>query len=125
MIAEAEAPGDRVGHKPGALAGTEVQNKMSIIIDREKYLVIKDNKSIELPRKEFELLRLLSTVPGKVFSRRQIFEKVWGDKSSSNERTVDVHIVNIRKKLGNELIRTIKGVGYKITVNEIEIKDFK
>ena len=97
---------------------------MSLIIDREKYLITKDKKSIELPRKEFELLRLLGSVPGKVFSRKLIFEKVWGDKSSSNERTVDVHIVNIRKKLGGELIRTIKGVGYKITTEDISIKDF-
>ena len=97
---------------------------MSLIIDREKYLVTKDKKEIELPRKEFELLRLLCTVPGKVFSRKIIFEKVWGDKSASNERTVDVHIVNLRKKLGNELIRTLKGVGYKITTEDISIKDF-
>ncbi len=96
---------------------------MSLIIDREKYVVIKDKKEVDLPRKEFELLRLLCTVPGKVFSRSQIFEKIWGEKSSSGERTVDVHIVNIRKKLGNELIRTIKGVGYKITTEDISIKD--
>jgi two-component system alkaline phosphatase synthesis response regulator PhoP len=98
---------------------------MSIIIDREKYVIIKDHKAIELPKKEFELLRLLSTVPGKVFSRKQIFEKIWGEKSSSGERTVDVHILNIRKKLGNNIIRTIKGVGYKLTEEEIQIKDFK
>jgi two-component system alkaline phosphatase synthesis response regulator PhoP len=98
---------------------------MSIIIDREKYVVIIGGKEIELPRKEFELFRLLCSVPGKVFSRKQIFEKIWGEKSPSNERTVDVHIVNIRKKLGNKLIRTITGVGYKITEEEILVKDFK
>ena len=98
---------------------------MGLIIDREKYVVIKEGKEIELPRKEFELFRLLCSVPGKVFSRSQIFEKVWGEKSSSNERTVDVHIVNIRKKLGNKLIRTITGVGYKITEEEIQVREFK
>ena len=98
---------------------------MSIIIDREKYIVIVGGKEIELPRKEFELFRFLCSVPGKVFSRSQIFEKVWGEKSKSNDRTVDVHIVNIRKKLGNKLIRTITGVGYKITEEEILVKDFK
>jgi two-component system alkaline phosphatase synthesis response regulator PhoP len=97
---------------------------MGLIIDREKYIVMKDKNSIELPKKEFELLRLLCSTPGKVFSRRIIFEKVWGEKSNSNDRTVDVHIVNIRKKLGNDLIRTIKGVGYKITTEDISIKDF-
>lgn len=98
---------------------------MSIIIDREKYIVIKEGEEIELPRKEFELFRLLCTIPGKVFSRQQIFEKVWGQKSSSKERTVDVHIVNIRKKLGSTLIRTIKGVGYKVTTADILVKDFR
>ncbi len=97
---------------------------MSLLIDREKYLIIKDDNSFELPRKEFETLRLLASIPGKVFSRTQIFEKVWGEHSSSKERTVDVHILNIRKKLGDELIKTIKGVGYKITINKIIIKDF-
>jgi DNA-binding response OmpR family regulator len=98
---------------------------MGIIIDREKYAVIKDKKSIEFPKKEFELLRLLSTVPGKVFPRTEIFKKIWGEKSSSGERTVDVHIVNIRKKLGKDIIKTRKGIGYQITESEIQIKDFK
>ncbi|MEK6615056.1 MAG: response regulator transcription factor [Bacteroidota bacterium] len=98
---------------------------MSIIVDREKFVVKNNGKEIELTRKEFELFWLLCSVPGKVFSRSQIFEKVWGEKSFSNERTVDVHIVNIRKKLGNQLIRTITGVGYKITEEEILVKDFK
>jgi two-component system, OmpR family, alkaline phosphatase synthesis response regulator PhoP len=97
---------------------------MSIVIDREKYLVINEGKELELPRKEFELLRILCSIPGKVFSRKQLFEKVWGVKSVSNERTVDVHIVNLRKKLGNGLIKTIKGVGFKIAIEDIKIKNF-
>lgn len=96
---------------------------MDIIIDKEKHLLIANGKELELPRKEFELLCLLCSVPGKVFSRRQIFEKVWGSRSSSNERTVDVHIVNIRKKINDKIIRTIKGVGYKITTEDVLIKD--
>lgn len=98
---------------------------MSIIIDREKYVVIRNGKSVELPKKEFELFRLLSTVPGKVYTRREIFEKVWGDKSVSNQRTVDVHIVNIRKKLGSGIIKTRKGIGYHVIETEIQVKDFK
>ena len=95
---------------------------MSIIIDLEKYLVIRDERQIELPRKEFELLRMLCTVPGKVYSRQIIFKKIWGVKSNTDERTVDVHISNVRKKLGDGIIKTIKGVGYKIglAANEIE-----
>ena len=96
---------------------------MNIIIDREKYIFIANGKELELPRKEFELLYLLCSVPGKVFSRKQIFEKVWGLKSSSKERTVDVHIVNIRKKISDKIIRTIKGVGYKITTEDVLIKN--
>ncbi|HEY4800286.1 MAG TPA: winged helix-turn-helix domain-containing protein, partial [Bacteroidia bacterium] len=96
----------------------------SIIIDSEKYLVIQDGKAMEFPRKEFELLKLLCSSPGKVFSRSFIFEAVWG-KSKSNERTVDVHILNIRKKLGEGLVRTIKGVGYKITTEDVKLKDIK
>ena len=96
---------------------------MKLIIDREKYLVQKNNAEIILTKKEFEILRVLCSVPGKVFSRSQIFETVWSDESVSKKRTVDVHIVNIRKKLGDTLIRTIKGVGYKITIENIEAKE--
>lgn len=95
---------------------------MQLEIDREKFLVIKDSEEFNLPRKEFEILWLLCTVPGKVFSRKIIFDNVWGNKSLSQERTVDVHIVNIRKKLGSALIRTIKGVGYKMALDNIHVK---
>lgn len=98
---------------------------MSLTIDLEKHLVIKDEEEIILSRKEFQILWLLCSVPGKVFSRKTIFENVWGAKSKSKERTVDVHLVNIRKKLGNDIFRTIKGVGYAITINKIIVKDFE
>jgi two-component system, OmpR family, alkaline phosphatase synthesis response regulator PhoP len=94
---------------------------MGLVIDVEKYLVTRDERQIELPRKEFELIKLLCSVPGKVYSRQIIFKKIWGGKSNTNERTVDVHISNVRKKLGEDIIRTIKGVGYKIILSESEI----
>lgn len=86
---------------------------MNIFVDKEKFIVMKGDEEIILPKKEFEILSYLCSVPGKVFSRKLIFEKVWGKKSKSKERTVDVHILNIRKKLGPEIILTLKGVGYK------------
>lgn len=96
---------------------------MHLHINREKFLVIKDSQEYNLPKKEFEVLCLLCTIPGKVFSRSAIFQKIWGETSLSKERTVDVHIVNLRKKLGNDLIRTIKGVGYKMTTENVEVKE--
>jgi two-component system alkaline phosphatase synthesis response regulator PhoP len=96
---------------------------MKIIIDRGKYVVMKDGEEIILPKKEFEILWLLCSVPGNVFSRKQIFSKVWGNNSSAKPRTVDVHIVKLRKKLGTQLIRTLKGVGYKIVIEDILVKN--
>ena len=93
---------------------------MNLSIDKKKYLVTKDNVEFVLPKKEFEILLLLCSIPGKVFSRKIIFETVWGNNSKSKDRTVDVHILNIRKKLGNSIITTIKSIGYKIsTLNTI------
>ena len=84
-----------------------------IVIDREKYLVYKNNKAINLPRKEFELLSLLTSKPGKVFTREDILNRVWGNEIVVGDRTIDVHIRKIREKLGDESIKTIKGIGYK------------
>lgn len=86
-------------------------------IDRERYLVTKDGEDIILPRKEFELLALLNSKPGKVFSREEIFSKVWGDDVVVGDRTIDVHIRKLREKIGDEYIATIKGVGYKFESN--------
>jgi two-component system alkaline phosphatase synthesis response regulator PhoP len=85
----------------------------SITIDREKYVIIKGDREISLPRKEFELLDLLASKPNKVFTREQIFEEVWGNDVIVGDRTIDVHIRRIREKLEIENIKTIKGVGYK------------
>ena len=96
---------------------TEVQKEVvelkDIIIDKEKYLVIKDGNEIILPRKEFELLSILCSKPNKVFTRSEIFSKVWGDDVIVGDRTIDVHIRKIREKIGIENLKTIKGVGYK------------
>ena len=82
-------------------------------IDLEKYLVFKSGKEIMLPKKEFKLLELLVSKPGKVFTREFILEKIWGDEVVVGDRTIDVHIRKLREKLGEDNIRTVKGVGYK------------
>lgn len=82
-------------------------------IDREQVLVFKDGESIVLAKKEFELLWLLATKPGKVFGREEIFKTVWGNDVIVGNRTIDVHIRKLREKLGEDYISTIKGIGYK------------
>ncbi len=84
-----------------------------LIIDRDRYVVIKDGEQIHFPRKEFELLALLSSKPEKVFDREVILEKVWGDGVVVGDRTIDVHIRKLREKIGDDYIKTVKGVGYK------------
>ena len=88
----------------------------NIKINREKYLVYKENEEFSLPKKEFELLALLFSKPGKVFTREVILETVWGGEVIVGDRTIDVHIRKLREKLGDELIKTIKGVGYKFEI---------
>jgi len=83
------------------------------IIDKERYLVIKDGSEILLPKKEFELLLLFASKINKVFTREEIFSKVWGSDVIVGDRTIDVHIRKIREKIGNDYIQTTKGVGYK------------
>ena len=84
-----------------------------IVIDRETFLVFRKGEKIQFARKEFELLFLLASKPGQVFTRDFILEKVWGDEVLVVDRTIDVHIRKIREKLGDEHIGTVKGVGYK------------
>lgn len=83
-------------------------------IDRESYLVYNDGQSFTLPRKEFEMLFLLINTPQKVFSREEIFQKVWKESKSMNIRIIDVHIRKIREKIGDNIINTVKGVGYQL-----------
>ena len=87
-----------------------------IRIDREKYLVYKKGEELSFPKKEFELLALLLSKPGKVFTREVILESVWGGEVIVGDRTIDVHIRKLREKLGDHYIKTIKGVGYKFQV---------
>ncbi len=84
-----------------------------IKIDNTRYVAIKDNEEIIFPRKEFELLKLLLSEPGKVFLRNEILDKVWGKEVVVGDRTIDVHIRKLREKLGEDYIVTVKGVGYK------------
>ncbi len=84
-----------------------------IKIDRERYIIIFKGTEMAVPRKEFELLYLLASKPGKVFKRDEILNEIWGRDIIVGDRTIDVHIRKLREKLGEELIRTVKGIGYK------------
>lgn len=99
---EEEEPG-RTSMKVGALE-----------VDREKYVVICDKKKIDLPRKEFELLSLLVAKPGRVYRREEIKAMVWKNDSTSDDRTIDVHVYKLREKIGERYIKTVKGIGYKL-----------
>lgn len=96
-------------------ANTTVAIK-DFIIDSERFLVVNKGVEIVLPKKEFELLRLLASRPNKVFSREEILAKIWGEDVIVGDRTIDVHVRKIRKKIGIENIRTVKGVGYNFEV---------
>ncbi len=87
-----------------------------LVIDRDRYLVIKDGKELTFPKKEFELLSLLVSKPNKVFSRETILTKVWGQNVVVGDRTIDVHIRKLRVALGDDSIKTVKGVGYRFSV---------
>jgi two-component system alkaline phosphatase synthesis response regulator PhoP len=87
-----------------------------IKINKEQYFVEIDGRQITLPRKEFELLTLLASVPNKVFSREVILKNVWGQDVVVGGRTIDVHVRKLREKIGDNFIKTIKGVGYKFVV---------
>lgn len=94
----------------------EVQSTINIgdlEIDLEQIVVRRGDDRIELAKKEFDLLTLLASKPGKVFSREEIFNKVWGTDVIVGNRTIDVHIRKLREKLGDHYIKTIKGIGYK------------
>ena len=84
-----------------------------LTIDREAYLIIHDGVEIQLPKKEFELLALLASKPGKVFGRDEILKTIWGGDVVVGDRTIDVHVRKLREKLGEDYIKTVKGVGYK------------
>ncbi len=85
----------------------------NIRIDKEKHVVYKGEEEIALPKKEFKLFSLLSSKPGKVFTREFILDTVWGDEVVVGDRTIDVHIRKLREKIGDDYFKTVKGVGYK------------
>jgi two-component system alkaline phosphatase synthesis response regulator PhoP len=87
-----------------------------LVINREEYKVLNGKEEIILPRKEFELLALLASRPGKVFKRDDILDSVWGNHVVVGERTIDVHIRKLREKIGDDKFKTVKGVGYKFVV---------
>ncbi len=94
-------------------AGEEAAPGQGLLIDIVRHMVVKDGEDIFMPRKEFNLLKLLHSKPDKVFSREEIFSAVWGDDVIVGDRTIDVHIRKLREKIGSGHITTIKGVGYK------------
>ena len=93
---------------------SELVETKNLIIDGSTYMVKVNNKEIYLPRKEFELLFLLASEPGKVFKRNIILESVWGKDVIVGDRTIDVHMRKLREKIGNHYFKTVKGVGYKL-----------
>ncbi|MCF8245158.1 MAG: response regulator transcription factor [Saprospiraceae bacterium] len=99
---------------------TEAENEAAhqtiigdLVIDKERFRVMQSGVEVELAKKEFELLHLLASKPGKVFTRDEIFNKIWGADVIVGNRTIDVHIRKLREKLGDDYIKTIKGIGYR------------
>lgn len=114
LISRINALLKRVGWNENAAGDdTSLITKGDLVIDREKYMVFKGKNEIVLPKKEFELLLLLSSKPGRVFTRDEIFQLIWEDNVIVGDRTIDVHIRKLREKIGEAYIKTIKGVGYK------------
>ncbi|MBL4587636.1 MAG: response regulator transcription factor [Flavobacteriales bacterium] len=99
--------------KRSDMAENGVEKLGCISIDREKHLVYRGERVFELPKKEYDLLLLLASKKGKVFSREHIYETLWGHDMIVGERTIDVHIRKLREKIGDDCIKTLKGVGYK------------
>jgi two-component system alkaline phosphatase synthesis response regulator PhoP len=96
--------------------GEEITKVGDIIINREEYKIVNKGEEIILPRKEFELLSLLTSKPNKVFKREDILDKVWGNEVVVGGRTIDVHIRKLREKIGDDCFKTVKGVGYKFVL---------
>jgi two-component system alkaline phosphatase synthesis response regulator PhoP len=102
-----------LNHDNGTVDKTNLIISGDLTIDKDRYLVILKGREIFFPRKEFELLSLLISKPDKVFSREEIFDMIWGDNIVVGDRTIDVHIRKLREKIGDDYIKTVKGIGYK------------
>jgi two-component system alkaline phosphatase synthesis response regulator PhoP len=117
LISRVKALLKRTGGTAADIAEQEkVIHVGNLVIDKEKFTLRVDENEMMLPRKEFELLSLLISKPDKVFLRDEIYKAVWGDNVIVGDRTIDVHIRKLREKIGNDHIRTLKGIGYKFVV---------
>ena len=110
LISRIKAVMRRFDEKEESVNKLEVHDLM---IDKDRYIVKRGEEEFQLPRKEFELLTLLTSRPGKVFHRDEILDKIWGNDVVVGGRTIDVHIRKLREKIGEKYIKTVKGVGYK------------
>ena len=116
LVSRVKALLKRTGETTPAPVTVQNENTMNIgnlVIDKERYLIKINNIEMVLPRKEFELLSLLVSKQGKVFTREEIYNSVWGENVVVGDRTIDVHIRKLREKIGNDHIKTLKGIGYK------------
>jgi two-component system alkaline phosphatase synthesis response regulator PhoP len=116
LISRVKALLKRTGETTSPVVYSEDSGTVSIgslVIDKERYLIRMEGNEMVLPRKEFELLSLLVSKPGKVFTREEIYSTVWGENVVVGDRTIDVHIRKLREKIGNDHIKTLKGIGYK------------
>jgi len=116
LISRVKALLKRTGESTAQAAYSEDATTVSVgnlVIDKERYLIRLGDIEMVLPRKEFELLSLLVSKPGKVFTREEIYSTVWGENVVVGDRTIDVHIRKLREKIGNDHIKTLKGIGYK------------
>jgi two-component system, OmpR family, alkaline phosphatase synthesis response regulator PhoP len=116
LVSRVKALLKRTGETTPAPVTVQNENTMNIgnlVIDKERYLIKINNIEMVLPRKEFELLSLLVSKQGKVFTREEIYHSVWGENVVVGDRTIDVHIRKLREKIGNDHIKTLKGIGYK------------
>ena len=102
--------------KQKTLSSTAILTIDKITIDTDRHLVIVDGEELSLPNKEFKLLRLLTSKPERVFTREEIYNDVWGSDAFVGDRTIDVHIRKLREKIGDEYFETVKGIGYKFTI---------
>ncbi|MEZ4806363.1 MAG: response regulator transcription factor [Flavobacteriales bacterium] len=109
FVSKVKALLKRSGDRPSE----EMLESNGIRVDLEKVMVYADGRELQLPKKEFELLVLLMSKPGKVFKRDEIYSRIWGNELFVGDRTIDVHIRKLREKIGDERIGTIKGIGYK------------
>jgi two-component system alkaline phosphatase synthesis response regulator PhoP len=115
LISRINALLKRKNLSPGRKASetdTDYRQFDNISLDTERYVLKVGNKQTDLPKKEFNLLHLLTSKPGRVFTRQEIFHHLWGDEVIVSDRTIDVYIRKIREKVGDSHIKTIKGVGY-------------